>query len=231
MVEIRRTGAALALGVDDVEAELARALDSVARAALRRLQGACAELAGGVRPAAFAQPQRRRAVLRATRSDLAKMLDTASKKKNDARLASGIDPVLSAAQRVLEEDSALKPSTEEGAPDEAVTAPAPAVAARIAAPAAEASTDPLAELLLALDAVRDARSGMSFVPAIVRRLSGAMPLPRALELLMQAARRELIELRPEGGLGRLSDEELALCPPGPAGTRLSWARRGAGEAA
>jgi hypothetical protein len=69
------------------------------------------------------------------------------------------------------------------------------------------------------------------VPAIVRRLSAAMPLPDALELLMRAARRELIELRPEGGLGRLSEEELALCPPGPAGTRLSWARRSAGVTA
>jgi hypothetical protein len=69
---------------------------------------------------------------------------------------------------------------------------------------------------------------MSFVPAIVHQLSAAMPVSEALALLMRAARSELIELRPEGGLGRLSEEELALCPPGPAGTRLSWARRNAG---
>jgi hypothetical protein len=115
-----------------------------------------------------------------------------------------------------------------------VTAPAPAVAARPAPsrpPAPALAIDSIAELLSVIDAVRDSGSGMSFVPAIVRELGGAMPVADALELLMGAARRELIELRPEGGLGRLSDEELALCPRGPAGTRLSWARRTSGAAA
>jgi hypothetical protein len=40
-----------------------------------------------------------------------------------------------------------------------------------------------------------------------------------------AAMDGLLELRPEGGIHRLSDEELAACPEGPHGTRLSWARR------
>jgi hypothetical protein len=197
--------------------------------------------------------ERRLAALRGTFSDLAKMLDATSKKKNVGLLASDIEQMLSAAQRVLEEDSAPSP-VEEVPADEAVTAPAPAVAARevaarevaahevaarevaarevaARAPAASAVVDPLAALLAALDAVRDVGSGMSFVPAVVRRLSAAMPVSEALELLMRAARRELIELRPEGGLGRLSGEELALCPPGPAGTRLSWARRSEGASA
>jgi hypothetical protein len=209
-------------------AELAHAVDAqVARGELRRILRGRLEYVVGARHAVLGE--RRLEALRGTFSDLAKMLDAASKKKNVGLLASDIEQMLSAAQRVLEEDSAPRP-VEEAAADEAVTAPAPAVAPReaVAAPAAAPSNDPLVVLLAALDAARDAGSGMSFVPAIVRGLSAAMPVSEALELLMRAARRELIELRPEGGLGRLSNEELALCPAGPAGTRLSWARRSAG---
>jgi hypothetical protein len=83
----------------------------------------------------------------------------------------------------------------------------------------------LAPVLDAIDAARDGRTGLSFVPAVVRRLTRTMALSAAHDALLTAARRELIELRPEGGLGRLSAEELASCPPGPAGTRLSWVRR------
>jgi hypothetical protein len=214
-------------------AELGMAVEAqVARGELRRILRGRAEYVVGARHAVLGE--RRLAALRGTFSNLAKMLDTTSKKKNVGLLASDIEQMLSAAQRVLEEDSAPSP-IEEVPADEAVTAPAPAVAARVVAareaPAASAGVDPLAALLVALDAVRDSRSGMSFVPAVVRRLSAAMPVSEALELLMRAARRELIELRPEGGLGRLSGEELALCPPGPAGTRLSWARRSEGASA
>jgi hypothetical protein len=216
--------------------ELAMAVDAlVARGELRRISSGRAEYVIGARHAVLGE--RRLGALRDSLADLAKMLDAASKKKNVGLLASDIEQMLSAAQRVLEEDSAPSP-VEEVPADEAVTAPAPAVAARAvatphapAAPAASAEVDPLAALLAALDAVRDVGSGMSFVPAVVRRLSAAMPVSEALELLMRAARRELIELRPEGGLGRLSGEELALCPPGPAGTRLSWARRNEGASA
>lgn len=211
-------------------AELAQAVDAqVARGELRRILRGRAEFVVGARHAVLGE--RRLAALRGTFSDLAKMLDAASKKKNVGLLASDIEQMLSAAQRVLEEDTAPRP-VEEAATDEAVTAPAPAVAARDAiardAPVMPANVDPLVTLMSALDAARDTRSGMSFVPAIVHQLSAAMPVSEALDLLMRAARRELIELRPEGGLGRLSEEELALCPPGPAGTRLSWARRNAG---
>lgn len=214
-------------------AELAQALDAqVARGELRRIQRGRSEYVVGARHAVLGE--RRLGALRGTLSDLAKMLEAASKKKNVGLLASDIGQMLSAAQRVLEEDSAPRPP-EEVAADEAATAPAPAVATRSPAAAkgieALPEVDPLAELLSVLDGVRDAHNGMSFVPAIVRRLSTVMSVPEALELLMRAARLELIELRPEGGLGRLSDEELMLCPPGPAGTRLSWARRSAGVSA
>lgn len=91
--------------------------------------------------------------------------------------------------------------------------------------------DGLAALLSAVDSTRDVRSGLSFVPAIVGRLAPQIATPRAIELLMSAAARELLELRPEGGIGRLSEAELSVCPPGPHGTKLSWVRRLGGGAA
>jgi hypothetical protein len=84
--------------------------------------------------------------------------------------------------------------------------------------------DPRVLVLDALDATRDVQTGLSFVPRLVQRLLSNVPLPVAHQMLLTAAREELIELRPEGGLGRLTSDELGLCPPGPAGTRLSWAR-------
>jgi hypothetical protein len=130
------------------------------------------------------------------------LLGGVSKKKFVRLLASDIEHLLSAATRMLEAEA---PSVD------------PAVA--------------LGHVLAAVDAARDARTGLSFVPVIIRRLSQVMALPVAHDVLLSAARRELIELRPEGGLGRLSEEELSLCPPGPAGTRLSWARRALGARA
>jgi hypothetical protein len=83
----------------------------------------------------------------------------------------------------------------------------------------------LATLLSAVDETRDARTGLSFVPAIVAKLSPSLGSDATSRLLVEAATEGVIELRPEGGLGRLSEQELAVCPPGPQGTRLSWARR------
>lgn len=212
--------------------ELARAIDGcVASGELRRILRGRTEYVVGARHAVLGE--RRLAALRDTFSDLAKMLDTVGKKKNVGLLASDIEQMLSAAQRVLAEDPA---PTAEADPDDALTTPAPAVSARAVTTAPMEtppmpSSDPLDELLAALDAVRDVRNGMSFVPAVVQQLSASMSVPAAIELLLRAARRELIELRPEGGLGRLSEEELALCPPGPSGTRLSWTRRSAGASA
>lgn len=81
------------------------------------------------------------------------------------------------------------------------------------------------QLLRAVDGARDDRMGLSFVPRIVRALAPEWDLQAAHALLLEACRRGLVELRPESGLGRLSEEELRACPPGPQGTRLSWARR------
>jgi hypothetical protein len=91
--------------------------------------------------------------------------------------------------------------------------------------AAESGGEPaLRTVLAAVGAARDGNSGLSFVPDVVRRLLPTMSVAVAREVLLLAASRELLELRPEGGLGRLSAEDLELCPPGPARTRLSWAR-------
>jgi hypothetical protein len=65
--------------------------------------------------------------------------------------------------------------------------------------------------------------GLSFVPDAVRALA-AHGIPAVQTALIDAARTGRIELQPEAGLNRLSQAELDLCPPGPQGTRLSWAR-------
>ena len=65
--------------------------------------------------------------------------------------------------------------------------------------------------------------GLAFVPDAVRALA-ALGVPAVQGALLDAARAGLVELQPESGVGRLAEEELALCPPGPQGTRLSWAR-------
>jgi hypothetical protein len=80
-------------------------------------------------------------------------------------------------------------------------------------------------LLAAVDATRDPRTGLSFVPTIVARLRPVLDAQAAAAILVAVAREGLLELRPEGGINRLSEEELSMCPPGPQGTRLSWARR------
>jgi hypothetical protein len=83
----------------------------------------------------------------------------------------------------------------------------------------------LASVLSAVDATREQQTGLSFVPAIIARLRPSLSSDAAREALLRAANEGLVELRPEGGINRLSAEELSLCLPGPQGTRLSWARR------
>ncbi|HWZ89966.1 MAG TPA: hypothetical protein VNW92_13985 [Polyangiaceae bacterium] len=80
-------------------------------------------------------------------------------------------------------------------------------------------------VLSAVEATRDSRTGLSFVPAIVAKLRPELNAQTAAAILVAVAGDGLLELRPEGGINRLSEEELAMCPPGPQGTRLSWARR------
>ena len=83
----------------------------------------------------------------------------------------------------------------------------------------------ISSVLSAVEATRDAQTGLSFVPSIVARLRPGLTSDAARDALLKAASGGFLELRPEGGINRLSAEELTLCPPGPQGTRLSWARR------
>ncbi len=65
------------------------------------------------------------------------------------------------------------------------------------------------------------RNGLAFLPDVVREMGGrAIAHP----ILLRLAREERIELRPESGLNRLTRIQRGLCPPGPQGTVLSWAR-------
>lgn len=87
-----------------------------------------------------------------------------------------------------------------------------------------AKTSPAAVERAALALIRrnaNGRTGLAFVPAIVRDLGGPAVAHPVLE---QLSRDGKIELRPESGLGRITAEDLALCVPGPQRSRLSWAR-------
>jgi hypothetical protein len=90
-------------------------------------------------------------------------------------------------------------------------------------PSATTMRSPLDRVLEAIDAERN-DSGLSFVPNVVRRLAPELDMAAAKRALLDAATRGLVELRPEAGLGRLSEEELDASPAGPQGSRLTWAR-------
>ncbi len=64
--------------------------------------------------------------------------------------------------------------------------------------------------------------GLAPVPLLVRSLGASTASIHAA--LREGHARGLLELQPESSMGRLGAEELALCPPGPEGTRLSWVR-------
>ncbi len=81
-----------------------------------------------------------------------------------------------------------------------------------------------AKLRGAMLALRDEDSGLISVPAVSRRLEHEMSVDRVKELLLEDHQAARIELRPEGGIGRLSSEDAARCPPGAGGVPLSWAR-------
>jgi hypothetical protein len=84
---------------------------------------------------------------------------------------------------------------------------------------------PLGAEILLSELARHVRPsvGLSFVPDTVRALE-SRGVATVHAALLEVARTGRIELQPESGLNRLSAAELALCPPGPQGTRLSWAR-------
>jgi hypothetical protein len=76
----------------------------------------------------------------------------------------------------------------------------------------------------ALLALRDEESGLISIPALSTRLRPQMTAERVKTELLNAFRQGLLELRPEGGIGRLSPDDAALCPLGAGGIPLSWAQ-------
>ena len=69
--------------------------------------------------------------------------------------------------------------------------------------------------------VNSSSIGLAFVPDIIGTYKNKEAAKR---ILLNAARIGLIELRPDGGLGRFSQNELDLAPPGPQGSYLLWVR-------
>ena len=102
------------------------------------------------------------------------------------------------------------------------TAAKASVSKRAAAPPTH---DSLREALRgALLALRDEDTALARVPEVSRRLRERASAQAVIEALLAASRQGELELRPEGGIGRLTDEDAALCPQGAAGVRLSWVR-------
>jgi hypothetical protein len=66
--------------------------------------------------------------------------------------------------------------------------------------------------------------GLAFVPRVIGNLAPELSAESVREALLEAARAGRIELRPEGGLARLSAAELEVCPKGAMGAALAWAR-------
>lgn len=144
------------------------------------------------------------AALKPIIGQLSRALAAVSKKRGMTLLASDVDDWLAEARGAIDRNAA---------------------GGRAVPPSESSAAGGSGSLLHALDATRDERTGLSFVPRVVERLLPSVSLAVAHQMLLQAARDERIELRPEGGLARLTSAELGLCPAGPGGMRLSWARR------
>ncbi len=93
------------------------------------------------------------------------------------------------------------------------------------APTAPSATkaSPLQSIRASIDAHRET-SGLTWVPKLVRALGGLPARDAVHAELLRGARAGELELRPESGMGRLSEEDAALCLAGPQGSRLSWVR-------
>jgi hypothetical protein len=73
-----------------------------------------------------------------------------------------------------------------------------------------------------MSAAEGNKSKLADVSSVVKAMGGNVKA--AHKAILEAERRGAIELRPEGGLNRLSKDELALTLPGPSKTRLSKIR-------
>lgn len=72
----------------------------------------------------------------------------------------------------------------------------------------------------AIRAAADRDTGLAFVPA----LKTGVPTVTTKDWLCEAYAAGEVELRPEGGMHRLTNEERYRCPVGPKGAPLAWVR-------
>ncbi len=125
----------------------------------------------------------------------------------------GASILLSDAQQALAELTSVCASQ--------ATTPAPAAPR----PALPLGTPSLSQALRgAVMAERDEDSGLASVPMVSRRLRPQASSEDVRAALLEAHEAGEVELRPEGGLGRLSDADAALCPRGANDLPLSWVR-------
>lgn len=89
-------------------------------------------------------------------------------------------------------------------------------------PAAEGSR---LRVIEALSRLADPVLQLVRIPALVRALVPDLPLAEVHRVLLAEADAGAIELRPEAGAEFLDPADAALCPAGPRGTVLSYARR------
>jgi hypothetical protein len=98
-------------------------------------------------------------------------------------------------------------------------------ALRTAAPPIKEDIGSVTERVLqGLAQAADRQTGLASVPHVLRSLLPAVPSDQAHDALVALASAGRIELRPESGVELLAPELRALCPPGPRGSVLSYAR-------
>jgi hypothetical protein len=107
----------------------------------------------------------------------------------------------------------------------ALLAPLAAPLAAPAAPPADAASVRRALLAVALAAREGPVLKLVPVPDLVRGLASALPVADVHLALHEAVEAGWLELRPEAGEEFIKPEDAALCPPGPRGTVLYFARR------
>lgn len=77
--------------------------------------------------------------------------------------------------------------------------------------------------------LRDEDTALASVPAVSRKLRTSATATEIIQALLEGFKKGQLELRPEGGISRLSNAEIALCPKGAGGVPLSWVRLLEGE--
>jgi len=107
----------------------------------------------------------------------------------------------------------------------ALLAPLEAITRSRAEPAGDGAAARRELLDAAVARLSDPTLKLARVPDLVRALAERLPTAEVHRALEEAAFAGWLELRPEAGGELLKPEDAALCPPGPRGTVLFFARR------